>query len=182
MLWKWMGFSLTFINISQSALHSSCVTWDHYKVRPSRRCSMCIRRVFQFVLLLLGVKTFDARSVSRLSHHHNFPFHVALHLLPIFTQRLFTTGKKIDSSNARQWQQQSCCGFPLFTTFLLEFQTSTLCLKIPKKFSLLSSRAALLCKPLVIRFCPLKFFSDFFRLFYTVNIQNLKASEKNFKG
>ena len=63
------------------------------------------------------------------------------------------------------------------------FFPQPLWLKIPKKFSLLSLRAAaLLWKPLVIRFCPLKFFSDYFRIFYTVNIPNLKKSEKNFKG
>ena len=40
----------------------------------------------------------------------------------------------------------------------------------------------LILKPLVIRFCPLNFFSDSFRSFYTVNNQNLKKSEKIYKG
>ena len=62
------------------------------------------------------------------------------------------------------------------------FKTLALCLKIPKKISLLSLFVALLWKPLVIRFCPLKMFSDFFRSFYTVNTQNLKESEIIYKG
>ena len=57
-----------------------------------------------------------------------------------------------------------------------------LCLKIPKKFSFSSLRAALLWKPLVICCCPLRIFSDSFRSFYTVNHQNLKESEKRYKG
>ena len=42
--------------------------------------------------------------------------------------------------------------------------------------------STLLLKPLVIRFCPLKFFSDSFRSFHSVNNQNLKESEKIYKG
>ena len=42
---------------------------------------------------------------------------------------------------------------------------NTLCLKkIPKKFSLLSSRVTLLLKPLVIHFCPFNFFFRFFQI------------------
>ena len=51
-----------------------------------------------------------------------------------------------------------------------------------KKYSLLSLRVALLLKPLVTSICPLKILSDYFRLFYTVNIQNLKESERIYKG
>ena len=61
-------------------------------------------------------------------------------------------------------------------------ETHTLCLKIHEKLAILSLRVALLLKPLVIRVCPLKILSDYFRLFYTVNNQNLKESEKNYKG
>ena len=59
---------------------------------------------------------------------------------------------------------------------------TTLCLKMPKKLSLLLLRVALLLKPLVIRFCPLKILSDSFRSFYTVNTQNLKESGRIYKG
>ena len=40
----------------------------------------------------------------------------------------------------------------------------------------------LILKPLVIRFCPLKMFSDSFRSFYTVNNQKLKETENIYKG
>ena len=40
----------------------------------------------------------------------------------------------------------------------------------------------LFLKPLVIRFCPFKIISDYFRLFYSVNTQNLKESERICKG
>ena len=39
-------------------------------------------------------------------------------------------------------------------------------------------KLTLILKPLVIHFCPLKMFSDYFRSFYTVNNQNLKESER----
>ena len=42
--------------------------------------------------------------------------------------------------------------------------------------------STLILKPLVLRFCPLKMFSDSFRSFYNVNNQNLKESEIIFKG
>ena len=45
-----------------------------------------------------------------------------------------------------------------------------------------SLRVALLWKPLVIRFCPLKILSDSSRSFYTVNTQNLKDSERIDEG
>ena len=51
-----------------------------------------------------------------------------------------------------------------------------------KKYSLLSLRVALLLKPLVIHFCPLKIISDSFRPFNTVNTHNLKESEIIYKG
>ena len=54
--------------------------------------------------------------------------------------------------------------------------------KSTKKISLSLLRVALLWKPLVIRFCPLKILSDSFRVFYTVNTQNLKESERIYKG
>ena len=54
--------------------------------------------------------------------------------------------------------------------------------KIQKKISLLLLQVALLLKPLVIRFCPLKILSDSFSSFYTVNIQNLKEPERIYKG
>ena len=34
----------------------------------------------------------------------------------------------------------------------------------------------------MIRFCPLKIISEYFRSFYTVNTQNLKESEMIYKG
>ena len=51
-----------------------------------------------------------------------------------------------------------------------------------EKLSLSSLRVALLLKPLVIHFCPLKILSDSFRSFYTVNTHNLKESERIYKG
>ena len=55
-------------------------------------------------------------------------------------------------------------------------------LKIPKNSHFYRYELTLILKPLVIRFCPLKIFSDSFSSFYTVNNQNLKKSEKNYKG
>ena len=59
---------------------------------------------------------------------------------------------------------------------------NTLCWKIPKKSHFYCYEPTLILKPLVIRFCPLKMFSDSFRSFYTINNQNLKESENIYKG
>ena len=51
-----------------------------------------------------------------------------------------------------------------------------------QKISLLSLQVALLLKPLVNHFCPLKILLDSSRIFHTVNTHNLKESERIFQG
>ena len=88
------------------------------------------------------------------------PLSLALHATRDLCTRVLETPKKIQGT----------------------IDDSTILTVLKKNSHLYRYEPTLILKPLVIRFCPLKMFSDSFRSFFTVNNQKLKESENIYKG
>ena len=124
--------------------------------------AQCIHWILYFLWKKKSSTTYELWTLSRrgtfdLRCHRNVNFDIFSHIYIWPVTQCLKTAKKVSFLRAKR---------------------ATL---ISKK-NLLSLHVALLLKPLVIRFCPLKIRSDSFRLFYTVNTQNLEESERIYKG